>query len=180
MIYDYWPGFAAGNSSSTLSSYSFSQSGSDIRPDTDLIEGVFFSEPIWQKGFVFHQVSQVKLALLVPDHSSISKHSIITDVDLKGHTVLTIKRGISDACDRMCDDLMKAGIAIEEVEIYSTSVLIDCMENEKAVIIPDCWSGIHPHGKTVSFIREYQCPYGFFLSKIASNAAKMFMRHIEK
>ena len=180
LIYDYWPGFAAGNSSSTLSSYSFSQSGSDIRPDTDLIEGVFFSEPIWQKGFVFHQVSQVKLALLVPDNSSISKHSIITDVDLKGHTVLTIKRGISDACDRMCDDLMKAGIAIEEVEIYSTSVLIDCMENEKAVIIPDCWSGIHPHSKTVSFIREYQCPYGFFLSKTASNAAKMFMRYIEK
>ena len=71
LIYNYWPGFAAGNSSSTLSSYSFSQSGSDIRPDTDLIEGVFFSEPIWQKGFVFHQVSQVKLALLVPDNSSL-------------------------------------------------------------------------------------------------------------
>ena len=180
LIYDYWPGFAAGNSSSTLSSYSFSESGSDIRPDTDLIEGVFFSEPIWQDGFVFHQVSQVKLALLVPDHSSLSKHSIITDIDLKGHTVLTIKRGISDACDRMCDDLIKAGIAIEEVEIYSTSVLIDCMESEKPVIIPDCWSGIHPHSKTVSFIREYICPYGFFLSKTASNAAKMFMRYVEK
>jgi hypothetical protein len=52
--------------------------------------------------------------------------------------------------------------------------------NEKAVIIPDCWSGIHPHGKTVSFIREYQCPYGFFLLKTVSNAAKMFMRYIEK
>lgn len=180
LIYDYWPGFAAGNSSSTLSSYSFSQSGSDIRPDTDLIEGVFFSEPIWQKGFVFHQVSQVKLALLVPDHSSISKHSIITDVDLKGHTVLTIKRGISEPSDRMCDDLKKAGIATEEVEIYSTSVLIDCMESDKPVIIPDCWSGIHPHSKTVSFIREYECPYGFFLSKTASNAAKMFMRYVEQ
>lgn len=63
---------------------------------------------------------------------------IITDVDLKGHTVLTIKRGVSESCDRMCDDLMKAGIAIEEVEIYSTSVLIECMENDKPVIIPDC------------------------------------------
>ncbi len=105
---------------------------------------------------------------------------IITDVDLKGHTVLTIKRGVSESCDRMCDDLMKAGIAIEEVEIYSTSVLIECMENDKPVIIPDCWSNIHPHSKTVSFIREYKCPYGFFLSKTASNAAKMFIRYIEQ
>ena len=77
----------------------------------------------------------------------------------------------------MCDDLMKAGIAIEEVEIYSTSVLIECMENDRLVIIPDCWSSIHPHSKTVSFIREYKCPYGFFLSKTASNAAKMFIRY---
>ena len=180
LIYDYWPGFAAGNRSSTLSSYSFSENGSDIRPDTDLIEGVFFSEPIWQKGFVFHQVAQVKLVLLVPEHSSLSKHSIIADVDLKEHTVFTIKRGISEACDRMCDDLMKAGIAIEEAEIYSTSVLIECMESDNPVIIPDCWSGIHPRSKTVSFIREYKCPYGFFLSKTASNAAKMFMRYVEK
>ena len=41
LIYDYWPGFTAQNESSTLSSYSFSESGSDIRPDTDLVEGVF-------------------------------------------------------------------------------------------------------------------------------------------
>ncbi len=180
LIYDYWPGFAAGNSSSTLSSYSFSESGSDIRPDTDLIEGVFFSEPIWQEGFAFHQVSEVRLALLVPENSPLSKHSIITEVDLTGHTVISIKRGVSDACDRMCDDIKKSGINVEEVEIYSTSVLIDCMENDKPVIIPDCWSSIHPHSKTVSFIREYKCPYGFFLSKTASNAAKMFVRYIEQ
>ena len=109
LIYDYWPGFAAGNSSSTLSSYSFSESGSDIRPDTDLIEGVFFTEPIWQEGFAFHQVSEVRLALLVPENSPLSKHSIITEVDLAGHTVISIKRGVSDACDRMCDDIKKQG-----------------------------------------------------------------------
>ena len=180
LIYDYWPGFAAGNSSSTLSSYSFSQSGSDIRPDTDLIEGVFFSEPIWQNNFIFHKVADVSLALLVPDNSLLSKHSIITEVDLAGHSVISIKRGVSDACDRMCDDIKKTGINVEETEIYSTSVLIDCMENDKPVIIPDCWSSIHPHSKTVSFIREYKCPYGFFLSKTASNAAKMFIRYIEQ
>lgn len=177
-IYDYWPAFAAGNSSSTLSSYSFNQSGSDIRPDTDLIEGVFFSEPIWQNNFIFHKVADVSLALLVSENSVLAKHSIISEIDLKNHTVLTIKRGISEACDLMGDDLKRANIGVEETEIYSTSVLIDCMENDKPVIIPDCWNGLHPHSKTISFIREYKCPYGFFLSKTASNAAKMFIRFI--
>ena len=112
------------------------------------------------------------------EKSVLSRHNIISEIDLKNHAVLTIKREICEACDLMCDDLKRSGIAVEETEIYSTSVLIDCMENDKPVIIPDCWNGLHPHSKVVSFIKEYKCPYGFFLSKTASNAAKMFIRFI--
>lgn len=179
LIYDYWPGFAAKNSSSTLSSYSFSESGADIRPDTDLIEGMFFYEPIWQGGFTFHPVTEVALALLVSESSQLAKRKIISEIDLRKHKVVNIHRGISDASDQMSDDLLKAGITIEEVTIYSTSILMNCMENDKVVVIPDCWNNIHPHGKLIPFIREYKCPYGFFISKTASSAARMFIRYLD-
>ena len=65
LIYDYWPGFAAENSDSTLSSYSFNESGTDIRPNTDLIEGIIFKEPIWQGDFTFHHISNAHLAIMV-------------------------------------------------------------------------------------------------------------------
>ena len=180
LIYDYWPGFAAQNESSTLSSYSFSESGSDIKPDTDLIEGVFFEEPIWQGSFTFHPITKTRLSLLVSERSPLAEHRIITEVDLRNMVVVNIVRGISDACDQLTDALMKDGISVEEVTIYSTSVMIDSLEKGKVMVIPDCWTDFHPRSRMIPFIREYEMPYGFFLSKTASASARQFLNHIIK
>ena len=180
LIYDYWPGFAAQNESSTLSSYSFSESGSDIKPDTDLIEGVFFEEPIWQGNFTFHPITKTRLSLLVSERSPLAEHRIITEVDLRNMVVVNIVRGISDACDQLTDALMKNGTSVEEVTIYSTSVMIDSLEKGKVMVIPDCWTDFHPRSRMIPFIREYEMPYGFFLSKTASASARQFLNHIIK
>ena len=178
LIYEYWPGFASQNESSTLSSYSFNESGSDIRPDTDLIEGVFFEEPIWQGSFTFHPISRARLSMLVSERSPLAERRVITEVDLRNMAVVNIIRGISDACDQMTDSLIKSGISVEETAIYSTSVMIDSLEKGKVMIIPDCWTDFHPHSRMIPFIREYVMPYGFFISKTASPAARQFLNHI--
>ena len=180
LIFDYWPGFAAENNGSTLSSYSFSESGSDIRPNTDLIEGIIFEEPIWQGGFTFHPISNAHLAIMVRGDSPLAEHQIITEVDLQNYTLVNIKRGISKVNDRMQDDLLEIGISFEEVEIYSTSILIDSLEAGKPVIIPDCWKDLHPRSRTIPFVRKYEYPYGFFLSKSASSAARKFLAYVLK
>lgn len=180
LIYDYWPGFASHNESSTLSSYFFNESGSDIRPDTDLIEGVFFEEPLWQGNFTFHPVTETSLAMLVAEESPLAAHRIITEVDLRGLTVVNIRRGISEACDRMSDFLIQNGISVEEAAIYSTSVMIDSLEHGKAMVIPGCWTDFHPRSKMIPFIREYRMPYGFFLSKTASVSARRFLTHVSQ
>ena len=179
LIYDYWPGFATENSGSTLSSYSFNESGSDIRPNTDLIEGVFFEEPIWQKDFTFHSVTNMHLAIMVKEDSPLAEHKIITEVDLQNCTLVNIKRGVSEINDRMQDDLMKIGLSFEEVEIYSTSILIDSLEAGKPVVIPDCWKDLHPKSRTIPFVRKYEYTYGFFLSKSASSAARKFLAYVK-
>ncbi len=180
LIYDYWPGFAAGNESSTLSSYSFSESGADIRPNTDLIEGVFFKEPIWQGNFTFHAITRTHLAFLVSEKSPLSGRRILTEIDLRNTVVVNIVRGLSDACDQLSDLLVKNGTQVEEVTIYSTSVMIDSLEKGKAIVIPDCWTDFHPRSRIIPFIRQYDLPYGFFLSKTASTSARKFLNHVEK
>ena len=178
LIFDYWPGFAAQNERSTLSSYFFSESGSDIRPDTDLVEGVFYVEPIWQGNFTFHPIMKTKLAFLVSEKSTLAAHRILTEVDLRNATVVTITRGVSENCDQMSDLLIQSGVHVEEVMVYSTSVLIDSLEKDKIIVIPDCWTDFHPRSRMIPFIREYQLPYGFFLSKTASSSARKFLNHV--
>jgi len=179
LIYDYWPGFASSSSDSTLSSYSFSESGIDIRPDTDLVEGIFFHEPIWQNGFTFHHLKDAGLAFLVSEDSILADHRILTEVDLQKYTVVGLHRGVAEYMDAIADDLRKSGISVEEVEIYSTSVLIDCLEADRPLIVPDCWNNLHPYGKIIPYIHEYKCPYGFFVSKNASVAARKFMNYLK-
>ncbi len=109
-----------------------------------------------------------------------AEHRIITEVDLRNMVVVNIVRGISDACDQLTDALMKDGISVEEVTIYSTSVMIDSLEKGKVMVIPDCWTDFHPRSRMIPFIREYEMPYGFFLSKTASASARQFLNHIIK
>ena len=180
LIYDYWPGFVALNESSTLSSYSFSDTGADIRPDTDLIEGVYYEEPIWQGTFTFHAVTTTRLSFLVSEKSPLSQHQLLTEIDLRNSDVMIIVHGLSEACDRMNKDLRERGIRVHEVKVYSTSMMIDSMESGKLVVIPDCWKGFHPRGTMIPFIRSYELPYGFFLSKTASPSARRFLNHVVK
>ena len=180
LIYDYWPDFSISKRGCRLSSYYFSENGSDIPPDTDIIEGVFFKEPLWQRNFIFYPVTNVRLALLVSESSPLAANTMITEQDLQNVIVVSILRDISDSCDQMSDSLTKSGIVVEEAMIYSTSVMIDCMESGKAVIIPDCWKDFHPRSRLVPFIRNFQLPYGFFLSKGASTAARQFASHVMK
>ena len=86
----------------------------------------------------------------------------------------------SNACDQMTDALIKNGINVEEVMIYSTSVMIDSLEKGKVIVLPDCWTDFHPHSKMVHYIRDYKLPYGFFLSKTASPAARKFLHHVSQ
>ena len=179
LLYDYWPGFVSANTSSTLSSYSFNETGSDIRPDTDLIEGVLFSEPSWQKNFVFHELTKTALAILVPEGSDLANHKILTDIDLRNYTLLSIHNGVSEATDKLEAHFSSIGIAVEEVFMYSTSVLIESLGHGKPVIIPDCWKNFHPKSVMIPYIDEYTLPYGFFLSKNASPSSRKFLEYIK-
>ena len=105
---------------------------------------------------------------------------MITEIDLRNTVVISIVRGLSDASDRLSDLLIQNGTQVEEVIIYSTSMMIDSLEKGKAIIIPDCWTDFHPRSRMIPFIRQYDMPYGFFLSKTASTSARRFLNHIEK
>ena len=137
----------------------------------------FYAEKAYRKLWQLNhlQLENVKAT----EDEELAEHKIITEVDLQNCTLVNIKRGVSEINDRMQDDLMKIGLSFEEVEIYSTSILIDSLEAGKPVVIPDCWKDLHPKSRTIPFVRKYEYTYGFFLSKSASSAARKFLAYVK-
>lgn len=178
LLFDYWPLFVAKNESASLSSYSFNENGTDIRTETDLIEGIYFDEPLWQKDFTFHQITYSNLSILVPEDSELSKLNIITHTDLRTYVVTNIHSGVSKACDAVTNILRNNDITVEEAPIYSTSIIIDSIHKNKPIVIPSCWKNFHPRSVLIPYVEEYSLPYGFFLSTNASKAAKSFLKFI--
>ena len=180
LIYDLWPEYSEWDPGVTLSSYTFGQAADDVRPDTDLIEGICYNEPSWQKRFTFCPVTYTRLSLLVSQDSPLAECPVLTPELLNGVTLAAILRGASPEYDRLTDDLRSRGFAVEEYGTLSPPVIIRCLEAGKPVVIHNCWRDPHPHGRVVPFLPEYRVPYGFFLSRTASPAARRFIDFLKK
>ncbi|MBR3304326.1 MAG: LysR family transcriptional regulator [Christensenellaceae bacterium] len=180
LIYELWPDYSEKYPGTDLSSYSFNKDATDVLPNTDLIEGILYDEPAWQKGFTFYPLTYTRLSVLVSEDSSLASAGTLRPEQISGMTVVVIERGVSSEYDRIQDDLRKWGCIVEEVDNLSPSVIIDSLNTGKPVIIPNCWKDPHPHGRTVQFSPEYRMPYGFFLSRTASPAARDFIDHLKK
>lgn len=178
MLYEIWPSFYLKNPECFLSSYTFNEMGTDVRPETDLIEGLQFIEPAWQKIFTFQKVKDIPFRLMVPQDHPLAKHRILTWTDIIDTTLVNVKNGVSQSNDMINAELKERGIHHYLVDVYSTSNIIQCMARGYAVVMPECWGNLHPGNKMVDFTWKYTIPYGFFISDHASSSAKQFLEHI--
>ena len=179
ILYECWPSFSSLYPGNVLSTYSFNDSGSDIRKDTDLIEGVYFDEPVWQKNFNFEHIRDINLSVMVPDSDRLAVKNIVTLDDLKDRTVVNLTRNVSEASDRFYDYLEEHGIEVTPEVIYSASAIIEHMAKHNPVIIPECWINMHPHTKIVPFEKDFPMPYGFFISRSATSSARKFIEFVK-
>lgn len=175
LLYSLWPEVYVALPDCTLSTYTFSENGTGVLSETDLIEGVLFQEPAWQEQFVFHPVKQVPLQMLVSANSPLANRRILSWKDMNEVTVVCIHQGISDATDHILDMLYEHQVQTQSVEIYTSAVIIESMAKGWPVVIPACWGKLHPESKCMDFTWTETIPYGFFLSKSASHMARKFI-----
>ena len=178
MLYELWPSFYLKNPECELSSYTFSEYGTLIREDTDIIEGLYFNEPRWQNNYQFYKIRDVGYCFMVSMSNPLARHNLITWTDLIDTTVLNIINGISKSNDAINADIIRHDIHLEYTEAYSSSSVIQALAKGYAIVMPECWGILHPGNKMLKFTWNYTDPYGFFLSDTASASARKFLKEI--
>lgn len=147
--------------------------------EVDLIECVKDGEP-WQRGLEFLQITTTPIAVAAPVGSQAAQCERLTYDDLKGKTVVTIRRGMSRELDHLGDALRTQGTHVLEVEAYDLSVFSMCEVNGYYLQIPACWGDLHDGMRVIPCDWAYALPYGFFYKPDPQGMLKAFIAFAKK
>lgn len=148
----------------------------------DFLIGVCDSKA-WLNLCNFLPLGTYKKMVGVPrDHKLATKKHLRVE-DLYGETLVMVKQGDSECNDSIRDNLQKhhPQIRIEDApQFYDLSVFSDCAENNKILLLTECWQDVHPGLVPLSVDWDYTIPYGLLYSLHAPKDVLRFVECVKK
>ena len=154
----------------------------DLREDSekvDLIEFVQDGE-LWQRKMDFHRVCDMPIVLAMPNGHPLCERECVTMQELRGETLITIRKGRSQTLDDFALEAASCGAQVIEVDAYNMSVFSRCDVEGVLLQIPQCWGDLYEGFKTVSGTWPHKLPYGFFTRPNCSPVLKEFIRYAKE
>ena len=174
LLFDLWQQFYAGQPRYELLTHTVDNDKPIAElPGMDLVEGACFHEE-WQKDFLFLPLMTTALCLAVPARHPLARMRLLHEEDLAGQTIMIIQRGVDAMTDALSDHLAAMGAHMVEVERYSVDAVLQCVTENYALLLPDCWQYMHPNLHIIPIDWSYALPYGFFLRRNAAEDIQPF------
>ena len=180
LLFDLWQQFHADHPNYELLTHTVDNDTPIAElPGMDLVEGVYFHEE-WQKDFFFVPLMKTALCLAVSAQHPLVQKKLLVEPELTGMTIMIIQRGIDAMTDALSDRLVMLGADIVEVERYSVEAALQCVTENYALLLPDCWQYMHPNLKVIPVDWSYALPYGFFVRKDAFERIMPFFDFLQQ
>lgn len=182
LVYELWSKFLGVEKDYRLNVINLqftNRNASTFMQDAEIIEGLDDGE-MWQSRWRFLPLGRVPLACAVPKGHPLAEKARLTVADLKGCTVITIKRGMAECLDRFADDLTNEGIDVQEAAVYDLSVFSRCVLGGYVLQTPLCWHDIHPDLVTIPCDWDYELAYGLWHKPAPGAAAARFLQFVRE
>lgn len=147
----------------------------------DIIPGIYDEENIRERNCNVLPLFQAHICCAVSVDNALSQKKEISFSDLKGQTVMMIKRGWNLYMDRMRDVLEKEhpDIPVVDIPVYDTEAFNECQNNNYVLLTTDAWSAVHPLLKLVLLKGRPEIPYGLMYAKDAQEPVRQFVKIIQ-
>ncbi|XOQ53223.1 MAG: hypothetical protein ACFWT7_07595 [Succiniclasticum sp.] len=148
---------------------SVANSFKDLGSRYDIIPGIYDEENIKTRNCEVLPLFKAHLCCAISQDNPLSEKGRIAYSDLKGNTVMIIKRGWNIYADQLRDLLESRYPDIHWIEfpLYNVETFNECQNNNHILITTDAWSPVHPLLKLVQFDALPEIPYGLMYSKNA-------------
>lgn len=152
---------------------------SDLGVAYEMQEGLYLSE-FYRGKCNFLEFRQVPLCAAMPAEHPLHQLKNICLEDLKGQTVLLLRRGISESFDLLRNSLEQyPEIEIQDIDFYDINVFVSCEMNNQILLTPQIWKDIHPALFVHLLEGDFTVPYGLIYALDLSNQAQLLISTIK-
>lgn len=152
---------------------------SDLGVAYEMQEGLYLSE-FYRGKCNFLEFRQVPLCAAMPAEHPLHQLKNICLEDLKGQTVLLLRRGISESFDLLRNSLEQyPEIEIQDIDFYDINVFVSCEMNNQILLTPQIWKDIHPALFMHLLEGDFTVPYGLIYALDLSNQAQLLISTIK-
>ncbi len=117
-------------------------------------------------------------AITLSKKHPLSKKTLLTWEDLRGESLMLVKRGNSYTLDALRDDILKNHRDVNIIDIdgyYDISAFNLCEQRGYLMETLDVWGHLHPSLVTIPMDWEYKTPYGIIYEKEPSPIVQSFV-----
>lgn len=137
----------------------------------------------WKENYNILQIKQGECAIAAPRKHRLSNKEKLCWDDLKGETIMLVKRGDSSVLNQLRDEIEANHPQITVMDIphfYDTNIFNECEQIGCLMETLDIWADIHPSIVTIPMGWNYKMPYGIIYPKHPSETVKAFVAKISE
>ena len=137
---------------------------------------------LWMERCRFVQLGTYQHCVAVPREHRLAHWEKIRLQDLRGETLMMVKRGDSETVDGIRAEVLACpGIQIEDTaQFYDMEVFNRCAQTGNVMVTIECWKGVHPGLVTIPMEWDHPIPYGILYPKEPSEEIRAFLDAAER
>lgn len=146
----------------------------------DIVAGLYDENFLKERGCKAAHLYDKKLLFSIPITHELHSKRIITMSDLKGKTVLLIRKNWNEYIDELREDLIVNGVTVEEFDMFNINAFNRAAAENVPIITVEGWEDVHPLLRIVPADWRYRIPFGIFYSPEPTKQVRDFIGVLKK
>ena len=129
------------------------------------------------------KLDEWRFAVALPASHPLAGRDMLSLEDLAGERLMMMERGCSVANDRLRQDILDEGIAVQLIEaprFYHLKAFNDCARSGSLLLSLDGWSNVHPMLASVPLDVSYRLPFGVMYAANSRAVVREFIDYLEE
>lgn len=146
----------------------------------DIVAGLYDDAFLKERQCAAAHLYNKKLMFAVPITHPLNGKNEISISDLRGRTVMLIRKEWNQYIDELRTELLANGVRIEDFTMFNISAFNRAAKENIPIITVEGWEDVHPLLKIVPAHWRYEVPFGIFYSPTPSGPVKAFIEVLQK
>lgn len=146
----------------------------------DIVAGLYDDGFLEERRCKAAHLYDKKLLFAIPVTHPLCGKTKIELSDLKGRTVLLIRKNWNEYIDKLRTDLIENGTEIEDFDMFNLNAFNRAAQENIPIITVEGWEDVHPLLRIVSADWNYSIPFGILYSPTPTKQVKDFISALHK